>query len=607
MNTFKDQFARMARESKDLYKLAQMAFKVTESYRKHLRLTNAITTAYDRAGLSYGMADWMLPAETLHGPELSRAIESIMAPLVDGQPTEEVIEATTVKAVEAIHKHFEKPTARYRRVLILILALVHTKDPGPVIYDYVDAVTTADASDEARDRLARALVAATGRLWERLEDWDGYEDWTGYWGTTPIAADGMLWLDKVAIDWLEAEGFEFPRGADTAREDARKRWTATYDSAELLLLWTRPSEPIPQLLEPIGALAEHLWKRLDGSPPNYLRVYGRDSGDAYAGAQKVLSGISWAIDGPGVVIGDDRYAEAPGVRYWPRTLEILPAGKRPHQQTLGAVLHDCTKAPVSLAVQAVQGASSVLGVTESKLALLFMLSGYAPCSTTLADLASELMPGKARIQKRDYERIVEAIRNMRRMTIALPNNTDVQLFDIAAPLSADLADRGQHVSWQYSRNFDLLLKRLKAKDATLGEAGMLAGEFLINVSAFMRFNGNQGNLARQYLAACAMFNDSQSPYAPPTYTRESWAVYANALSPATTQLLLEGKGSRADQAAKARDLAAAERDLDALADMGLIVIEGSIKRDRFIVRPTEEWRLARKERRNKGARIDPDR
>lgn len=377
------------------------------------------------------------------------------------------------------------------------------------------------------------------------------------------------------------------------------------DTNPMRLIWA-PDKPEMAIYPRL--LAHVLWHNqvkphLEGAPPNYPRIYGR-SGDTYAGAPKVLSGISWAIDGPGVVIDGDKYAEAPGVRYWPRTLEVLPDGRRPHQQTLGAVLYD--QAPVSLAVQAVQSASSVLGVNESKLALLFMLSGHAPCSTTLAELAKELMPDKSRIRKRDYERIVLAIRNMRRMTIALPNNTDVQLFDLAAPLSADLADRGQHVSWQYSRSFELLLAKLAAKDATLGRAGMLAGEFLINVSAFMRFDGNQGNLARQYLAACAMFNDSQSPYAPPTYSRESWALYANALSPATTQLLLEGKGTRADQAAKARDLAAAERDLSTLADMGLIVVDGNIKRDRFTLRPPEEWNQAHKERRKKGARIDPD-
>ena len=161
-----------------------------------------------------------------------------------------------------IEDHLSTVEGRYWRVLRLIVNLERHTEPEGVFYKYVNHVLEEagadDVSDEYRDRLARELFTAVKRLIARFIEGHGNQpdDAPDMWGV-----DGMLWLDAVAIDWLESEGWDGWRtDPDGARESARERWESESSAGELFALWVYPGESMPWKLKPVAWLCEYLWE-----------------------------------------------------------------------------------------------------------------------------------------------------------------------------------------------------------------------------------------------------------------------------------------------------------------------------------------------------------
>ena len=180
----------------------------------------------------------------------------------DDQAVAEAVEELRRFAVE----RFADPEARMGRVVRLLVNLNALEEPEGIYYRYVDKVLReedGDVDDEYRDRLARALFNAVDRLLDHIANYAPEPD-----GEDVILSfaqleerNGMLWLDAVAIDWLEAEESSELTNPEGAREKARERWRNDQGRAELLTLWTDPDEPIPSWeLQPVALVCKHLWE-----------------------------------------------------------------------------------------------------------------------------------------------------------------------------------------------------------------------------------------------------------------------------------------------------------------------------------------------------------
>ena len=189
--------------------------------------------------------------------------------------SEDELSAAADGLTDYITEHLATIEGRYWRVVRLIQNLSAHNEPEGIFYDYADRALEQcaddEVSDEYRDKLARRLLGAIGRFWNRFtEEVDRFvdslpedvdeDDVPEFW-----SKDGMLWLDAVAIDWLESEGWNrWPTDADGARETARERFASMTDDAgggrETLGLWIDPNAEIPVHLRPVEWLCEYLWK-----------------------------------------------------------------------------------------------------------------------------------------------------------------------------------------------------------------------------------------------------------------------------------------------------------------------------------------------------------
>lgn len=168
-------------------------------------------------------------------------------------------------------EQLQRDNRRKGWVARLIANLFAYSDPGGVYWRYVDEVLPDDVGNEYRDKLARELVEAVGRLAEHIAEHAGEPEPPEFAtdvinivkGLTYTAAGGMMALDAALIDWLEAEGFGFSRSADDTRERARERWDnyqRNSDCVELLENWLNPAEQITWQLQPIWLISQHIWE-----------------------------------------------------------------------------------------------------------------------------------------------------------------------------------------------------------------------------------------------------------------------------------------------------------------------------------------------------------
>ena len=590
---------RLIRNSAEIaQKMALEAFDSAQRAREKFEPIWGANDLMERAGFtSKGIG--RLTAGKAYSAEIGKRARQLWS---EAGGEEELAEAADELA-DYIAEHFATPEGRCWRVFRLARNLGAHEEPEGIFYDYADSALESsgadDVPDEYRDKLARYLFEAVQRLEHRIQNSiDKLPD--DYEGPITWSEDGMLWLDAVAIDWLEAEGWDgWPSAPDDARGVARERWSRRksggIEGHELLELWA-PGDDIPTFLQPIELVCEHLWQtevRPEMEAPTLsesLRVV-RQAGDCYAKAPKPGGSISWALDGPGniVQVDDDQYTDAPGiVRYVPRSVPVMPKGRRPNQQILDAGLYDDDE-EIPLAVRTVGDVNAVLGTIEAKLALCMLITGErGMVADELRNLTKHLNPSKSRIQGRDDKRTAKALRRVRRLGVVLPDDTDIQLFSVQAPATDVRKD--MEVSWGYTPHFRKLLDQLGEMPAPVGS---LNGEFLLNYSAVMAFTGNEGVPLRHYVTAAAMWNDANDPATGkfsidqlPRFDRESWAAKTNTLSQSAVDYLTEGSksGSRAD-ASRARRRAL--ETLEDLEERGLIRLEGD--RDDFRVVPTDDY------------------
>jgi len=419
----------------------------------------------------------------------------------------------------------------------------------------------------------------------------------------------VLWLDAAAIEWAangfdmapnDHDGIDQPFGSvdgmtiEEMHEDARARWDDHQDDPELLAWWADPNEDVPTRVPIIELFCRHLWRdevrkkwKRQKDPDEYAVVGVKAEGDHYVKTPKIASPINWTFDGPGdaVEVEDDLYTGSPNIaRYIPRSQAVLPSGSRPSQQLIDAGLYVEDETP--LAVRAVNDTQAVLGATEAKLTLFMLITGkWGFVRGKMKDLVEELNAGVSRIYGHHYEKTTTALRRLRRLGIILPDDADIELFDIRAPVDPNDVDPEQTVKWSYSTT---LYEELQQ-----GNLQTFRGWFLVNFNALMEFNGNQTRELRHYIAACAMWNDAKRPGTDefdrsylPRLTRAEWAARANTLSKAAVDYLAEqrGEGNRHEAS---RDRRKAEEKLHTLEDQGLLKVEGDT--DDFIILPPDEY------------------
>jgi hypothetical protein len=479
-----------------------------------------------------------------------------------------------------------------------MLRLYSTEDP--VLWHNMIAKNHAGEGDDHRE--ARRGLA--GRLRDEISDFSNHLDIfltkNPEFSQQPNAEiDGMLWLDSLFFEFFETRFEAIKQGRQTARERwgdgcIKRIWSLWFDERQI--------GPFCHFSQIIAGV---IWKNeieplLKTPKATLLSVTVRN--DHYVKAHKTLSGISYGLDGHvrRIQVDNDDYTNAPAIaRYMPRDLAILPKGKRPHQQTLGlSVLND----DVSLAVKAMNDTQALLGVYATKLTLYFLLTGHKLSHTTLGELVSELNPNR-RTQLRDREGVAQSLRQIRGLGIVLPDNTDIQLFDIRAPINPNQTDPSQTISWGYSRNFHALIAELENKG--YDQLRWMNGSFLMNYSAIMRFNGNEGLDMRHYITACSVFNDSMNsqgydPDKAPIWSREAWAAQSNSLSQAAIDLLNEERRNNYTRKSKSEDLKRTETVLSKLEKQNLIRLEGDS--DEFKILAPDAWIEAWEKHRNEGPR-----
>jgi hypothetical protein len=190
-----------------------------------------------------------------------------------GTPTDTLIDFID-GAKPKIIEHLSSLDERWDRVNWLRIGLDHPDDPTGPFYRYVDQVIPEGVSNEFRDKLARRLFQAwddfKACIEKELASFDE-EQLQKRAGITSYfdedlklesrhrrwPSDGMLWLDKVGLEWLD-KWTDAPVD-ESSFEQARSRWENKRGTLELLKLWVAPTDDIPLKLWPVERVAEHLW------------------------------------------------------------------------------------------------------------------------------------------------------------------------------------------------------------------------------------------------------------------------------------------------------------------------------------------------------------
>lgn len=270
----------------------------------------------------------------------------------------------------------------------------------------------------------------------------------------------------------------------------------------------------------------------------------RVGGDRYVKLPKLAHGVGWALGAPGVQveIDGDRYAQAPGLTFYvSRSAGLLPKGAQLASQLsldVGVLGDD-----VPLAVRVVGDAQAVVSAVAAKAGLWMMATapaGAGLTSCTLRDFTKALRPGYKRIQARDYQDTARAFRVWRGLTIVMPDDTDVTLFDIRAPRLAETADPDQQLWWGWTQSAALVANEGAGLSA-------LTGWFLLNLDGAMRLDARHPIDLRTYLYAMTLTNDvRRRPDRVPELTIPQLAAQVNALSEQAVQYRAgQGKNRRA--------------------------------------------------------------
>ena len=351
--------------------------------------------------------------------------------------------------------------------------------------------------------------------------------------------------------------------------------------------------------KPLAAMAvcKAVWRRIqaEGAAPGAKLLQVTHLGAAYVQVPKVLGGIAWAFGTSGEVVDGDRYQAAPNVtRYVSRSIGLVPDGR------IRQGLLSVDVAEEALAVRVLTDTQAVVSGVGGKVALLLSVAARADgglCKMTVAELCRALWPDVRRIQKRDRERALQAVRQLRALAVVLPNGVDFPLWQIAAP-DVKNPDPDLEVTFGWST--------LATADELGGKvASMLRGGFMLNFDGAMRLSGDHALELRTYVHAAAGWNearrgDSFEAKFAPKGTPDELAARVNALSaPALEHLREHGKGRKQSVADdRARMRLALERLED---EAGLIRLE-KVGRDTYALLPPEAFLEAHRLMREHGRR-----
>lgn len=452
--------------------------------------------------------------------------------------------------------------------------------------------------------------------------------------------DGMLRWDALFVQYLRTLGDEAGRIADIVANDpelgARRRFadylhrkqhpTEKPEDLRADLLWGFWRHPQPPCnivaLQGGGALrlrtavmggrylvplALALWVErvkpetdLAQQPRFRILGVGGSDGDDYVRLPKPISAASWAIGGEGVELDGNRYAAEPKVlvQRVPRAWAILPreALTRPHQLSLP--LADGTQVPL---VVALTDGGAVIPATAGKLLLVMFAGGCEGrlVTGTLGDLARQVYPDAQRIQPRELVRVAHGLKVLENLRLVLPDDTELPLFSVQAPIDPAHPRPDQCVGWELTRLFAHQVQAHGPK---------LRGWFLLNLTGAMRLDSKRPQLLRQYVRACALWNDAHAPgggeFDPDRvepYTAEEWARLNNTLSTRAVDYLASERKAQKKRDALAADLKTTRATLEELAGVGLIELSKRGRNQLLILPPDAYLEAHRKARRGAGA------
>lgn len=435
-----------------------------------------------------------------------------------------------------------------------------------------------------------------------------------------------LWCDEALAGYLDGLGTEAAREAAQAwrekADEAARRYRAEGDAIEWLRPWLADLPDGEAGVRFLGALpavqnlARFVWLdevRPALAAPRYRVEAVSVSGDHYAKMPKVVAPISWGFGAPGIAaveVDGNAYAETPTLaKLIPRTWALLPAdhARRPHQTALALELGEAEALPVMVA----NAQGYVLSPQAAKLALVMLASeGVRRGGLHAADvgtLTRWTRPEARRLQPREYEATARALEELNRLWLYLPDETRVKLFDLQLPRTPEDAHPDMVLRWGLSGTL-----RAALADGIRGpmlDGHEYNGEVLINLTGAMRLPNTKPDLLRYYMRAAADWNNACSagrfdPERVKVYTREQWAVLANALPRGVAEYLAAAKGQRTAAATRRKELSNARKraaeHLERLAEeYGLAKLE-KVGRDGFRLLPTREYLEARDKARAKG-------
>lgn len=412
------------------------------------------------------------------------------------------------------------------------------------------------------------------------------------------------WLAVLPLRGAEDEATKFRGGQRTT--SASERWGDPLYAARFLARRLWRLEVRPRFARPLPVFAPHI-----------VRV----GTDRYAKMPKQSAPMAWSFGAdrqraaPAVEVDGERYGSIPdalGGAMLPRSYSLLPSGheKRPHQTALPM---DTGEAPMALSVVVSGSAPYVVSPVAAKLSLLAFsdrrVRGGELVKHTLGGLARELHPRSNRLLKRDLTTSAEALDELRRLFLFLPDGTKVQVFDVQSPAAPDHAEATMPIRFGVTRTF---AEALSVRDTprTTGHELERAynGEYLINLDGALRLPNNRPAMLRNYIRAAALWNASFLPATgafDPDRVRflslEELAIIANDLPPGVVEYLAADKAGRQRLAERRSDLAKSRKQgremLEELeATHGLLVVEADGKGG-YRLMPTEHhleaWRKYR--------------
>lgn len=423
-------------------------------------------------------------------------------------------------------------------------------------------------------------------------------------GKRTQATGALLSADDRLADFLKDIGDTGWELANLVRDEARERWARGFGDRKLYRLWWERGDKAPMFAE---LLARALWPKIERDKPEreattalIRSVRQGDSLDDIVKVEKVVGGITWALGAPGVeipgVIDIDgaKYPKTPRIaRYRTRAFPVLRPSKGPAQQVLPLDLMDCPEVPFGLELVGYDAA--LISPTASKFLLLAVVTALKTrrVKAPIGEVTRVLNPDRPRIQARDNLRTALAAYEIgKRVEVVYPKGGGkfwtFPLLVVSTPWNEGDLEPDQELSWTFSPFFLDLIKR--------GEYKPFRGQFVMNLTGYMRLSAREAPQGRLYLYGCGSWNDARdSPKAGGRFNPERLQYMSPRALGARANILSAGaveydqKKDARKRSKLADDLRATKDNLERLEAHGLIELArvGKGRHERFKMLPPE--------------------